>query len=107
MNKDINRTEIDKNSLFLTNYGHTFSGFESSGLELDVQNVSNLLNEKFTYVELPISKTIRAIFQYTVIRGDTLFSISNKFNTNMKAIRAHNLMGTDDRLKIGQQIFIP
>ena len=78
-------------------------------LELDVQGVSNLLNEKFTYVELPISKPTptRAIFQYTVRSGDTLFSIANKFDTTMKAIRAHNLISTEDRLKIGQQIFIP
>ena len=43
---------------------------------------------------------------YTVIRGDTLFSIANRFNTTVEAIvQLNNLTST--ALSIGQQLLIP
>ena len=43
---------------------------------------------------------------YTVVRGDTLFSIANRFNTTVSAIMALNNL-TSTNLSIGQQLLIP
>jgi len=43
---------------------------------------------------------------HTVIAGDTLFSIANRFNTTINAIMALNNM-TNTTLSIGQQLLIP
>ena len=43
---------------------------------------------------------------YTVVRGDTLFSIANRFNTTVTAIRSLNNL-TTDVLSVGQVLRIP
>ncbi len=46
-------------------------------------------------------------FIYTIVAGDTLFSIANRFNTSVQAILQANPGLDPNRLFIGQQICIP
>lgn len=43
---------------------------------------------------------------YTIQRGDTLWSISRRFNTTVTVIKSYNNL-TSDLLSIGQQLIIP
>jgi peptidoglycan DL-endopeptidase LytF len=54
------------------------------------------------------SKSIQATMTtpYTVVSGDTLWSISNRFNTTVSAIRSLNNL-TSETLSIGQTLSIP
>ena len=45
-------------------------------------------------------------FTYTVVAGDTLFSLANRFNTTVAEIKRLNNL-TSDVLSIGQQLLIP
>ena len=50
--------------------------------------------------------TPRETFTYTVVAGDTLFSIANRFNTTVTELRTINNL-TSDVISIGQQLQIP
>jgi len=45
-------------------------------------------------------------FNYTVIRGDTLWSIANRFNTTVGIIRSLNSL-TGNTISVGQRLIIP
>ncbi|MCM3694549.1 muramidase family protein [Neobacillus niacini] len=49
---------------------------------------------------------VSAPSQYTVVLGDTLYSISNRFGTSVSALRSANNL-TSDILSIGQTLTIP
>jgi len=56
------------------------------------------------YLDLPYNQEVEGL--YTVVRGDTLWSIANRFGTTVDAIiRLNNL--TSYTLNIGQQLRIP
>lgn len=44
---------------------------------------------------------------YTVMRGDTIYSLARRFNTTVEAIMEANPGVEPDRLRIGQRICIP
>jgi hypothetical protein len=60
-------------------------------------------NKKFTPVSTPPvgAKPITADGTYTVIKGDTLYNISKRFNLTVDALKSLNNM-PDDNVKLGQ-----
>ena len=75
-----------------------------------LMNINNLENTNLTInQQLLIPKTSNAInkgINYVVVKGDTLYSIANKYKVKVNdLIDANNLESTN--LKIGQILFIP
>ena len=62
---------------------------------------------KFTPVETPPAgaKPILADGTYTVVKGDTLYSLSKKFNISIEELKRKNNM-TDNSLSLGQTIIV-
>lgn len=46
-------------------------------------------------------------FTYTVMRGDTIYSIARKFNTTVNEIAALNNITDPNMLQVGQRLLIP
>lgn len=44
---------------------------------------------------------------YTVVRGDTLFSLSRRFGVSIAAIQQRNGLGASTTIRVGQQLIIP
>ena len=44
---------------------------------------------------------------YRVQRGDTLTSISHKFNTSIKSLQKGNCLGSSRKVKIGRKLYVP
>lgn len=64
---------------------------------------SNLLN---IGQQLKIPADTSSVITYTVVAGDTLWKIAERFNTTVNALKSFNNL-TSDRLNIGQQLRIP
>jgi flagellum-specific peptidoglycan hydrolase FlgJ len=48
----------------------------------------------------------RGVIRYIILKGDTLYSLSKRYNTSVEAIRNLNNMSTND-LDLGQELMIP
>jgi flagellum-specific peptidoglycan hydrolase FlgJ len=53
-----------------------------------------------------IVKINSGVIRYTIVRGDTLYSISKRYNTTVEAIKELNNMTSND-LALGQELMIP
>ena len=76
----------------------------------ELKRINNLASDALNVgqiLQIPgIAPTTPTPITYTVVRGDTLFSIANRFGTTVDAImRLNNLTTTN--LSIGQQLLIP
>ena len=58
-----------------------------------------------TVVSPPVSQAIPADKSYTVIKGDTLYNISKRFNIDIEELKSLNNM-TDNAIKIGQKLIL-
>jgi LysM repeat protein len=63
---------------------------------------SNTLKEGQTLVILPISGV-----QHTVVKGDTLASVAEKYKGDVDEIAVYNNINKDDHLAVGSEIIIP
>lgn len=73
----------------------------------DLVNYNNLTSLTITIgQELKIPSSVTTDTYYTVVKGDTLWSIANKYGTTVdKIIKSNNLISTI--LQIGQTLIIP
>lgn len=53
-----------------------------------------------------IVKINSGVIRYTIVRGDTLYSLSKRYNTTVEAIKELNNMTSND-LALGQELMIP
>ena len=58
-----------------------------------------------TVVSPPVGQAIPADKSYTVIKGDTLYNISKRFNIDIEELKSLNNM-TDNAIKIGQKLIL-
>ena len=57
-------------------------------------------------LQIPLDEVTSSNFVYTVKRGDTLYSISNSYNTTVDKIMSLNNLNSS-LLLIGQELLIP
>ncbi len=73
-----------------------------------IKNLNNLTSNTLSIgqiLKIPSGNNQQTI-TYTVVRGDTLYSIASKFNTTVNAIKSLNNL-TSNTLSIGQNLKIP
>lgn len=75
-----------------------------------IKAYNNLTNDILTVgsvIQIPTSTSIDTTYQnYTILRGDTLYSIARRFNTTVDAILSLNNLDSNN-LQVGQTIRIP
>ena len=101
--------ESDNTTFYTVQPGDTlFSIANRFGTTVDAIRSDNNLTSDFLYVgqQLIIVSGQPMNTIHTVQRGDTLFSIANRYGTTVAAIREANNL-TSDLLSIGQQLRIP
>ncbi len=79
------------------------------GLSVDqLKTLNNLTNDNLNIGQsLYVPKTSKEEYsEYIVVKGDTLWSIANKFNTNVETLKIINKLN-NNLLSIGQKLYIP
>ena len=75
-----------------------------------IKAYNNLTSDTLTIgsvIQIPTSTSIDTTYQnYTILRGDTLYSIARRFNTTVDAILSLNNLDSNN-LQVGQTIRIP
>lgn len=72
-----------------------------------IKRINNLTSDNLRIgQQLIIPSSDQSLRVYTVVRGDSLWSIAQKFNTTVDAIKRRNNL-TSNNLQIGQQLMIP
>ncbi len=72
----------------------------------EVNNLSsNLLSIGQTLI-IPVTSTESSYNTYTVVKGDTLYGIANKFNVSVDNLKVANNLTTNN-LSVGQMLIIP
>lgn len=73
----------------------------------EIKSLNNLTSNLLTIgQQLKIPSDTSNVITYTVIAGDTLWKIAQKFNTTVNTLKSFNNL-TNDTLNIGQQLRIP
>ena len=75
----------------------------------EISRVNNLTSSVLTIGQtlfIPINDTIDEFNYYTVLKGDTLYSISRKFNTTVDSLKKLNNLNSN-LLSVGEQIKVP
>ncbi|MGL1957367.1 MAG: type IV pilus biogenesis/stability protein PilW [Colwellia sp.] len=62
-------------------------------------------NQENGNVEKP-SEPVKALATHSIVKGDTLYSVSVKYNIKIKALRKWNQMSTRKRLYVGKTLFL-
>lgn len=75
----------------------------------EISRVNNLTSSVLTIGQtlfIPINDSIDEFNYYTVLKGDTLYSISRKFNTTVDSLKKLNNLNSN-LLSVGEQIKVP
>ncbi len=73
----------------------------------DIKSLNNLTSDILSIGQvLKIPTKIGEVTTYTVVKGDSLYSIARKFNTSVNTLKSLNNL-TSDILSIGQVLLIP
>lgn len=75
----------------------------------EIKRVNNLNSNNLSIGEsllIPINDTLEEFNYYTVLSGDTLYSISRKFNTTVDSLKKLNNLSSN-LLSVGEQLKIP
>lgn len=93
-----------------------YSIAQRTGVTVDqIVRLNNLLNPNYLYPgqrlllppEAQLPEIYPNFFLYTIIRGDTLYSIAIRYRTTVDALTSANPGINPFNLRIGQQIFVP
>lgn len=80
------------------------------GVSVDeIKSINNLNNNSLTIGQslfIPVNDNLDNFNYYTVLAGDTLYSISNKYNTTVDSLKKLNNL-INNNLSIGQQLKVP
>ncbi len=92
---------------YLIEYGFIDNKNDAQKLENNLLNyVEGVVKAVAEYANVPYSSPIDTSNVYTVKRGDSLYSIANRYNTTVAELRRINNL-TTDILQIGQVLTIP
>ncbi len=112
---NVGQTDGSSTTSYTVEAGDTVYGISKKfGTTLEVLRTANRLSSdmlligQVLYIPAHGSKSMQATTTtpYTVVSGDTLWSISNRFDTTVSALRSANNLSSDT-LSIGQTLIIP
>lgn len=117
-NYNMNCPGASQNSKIETNIEITLQDFtiisdQNIDMKIDLEFIANMSNPKVINVieEITVDETRdddrHSLVIYFIKPGDTLWNIAKKFHSTMENIAMVNQIEDKDKLKIGEQLFIP
>ena len=105
----VKSVDLGDTQIYQVKRGDTLYGIANKyGITLqELKAINNLNGDSLSVGELlKVPSGLSNVNTYTVLKGDTLYSIAKKFNTTISKIKEDNKL-VDNMLSIGQKLIIP